>query len=106
VETEKELGWHMGKNHGWPLDKKSEDMDISDISENRPRNCEKFNYAAEDMYNLDAHTWTEHEESSYSEGGGKFSSCNLCEEVLQTKGDLMKHKKDEDNEKVNTFFCE
>ena len=103
-ETERELGWHMGKNHRWPSEKKSEDMDISDISEDRPRNCEKCNYAAEDMYDLDAHTWTEHEELSYFESGSKPFSCNLCEEVLQTKGDLMKHKKDEHNDKVNTCW--
>jgi hypothetical protein len=26
--SEKEIGWHMGKNHGWPDDQKSEEMDI------------------------------------------------------------------------------
>ena len=28
-KNEKELGWHMGKYHGWPGDEKPDDMDIS-----------------------------------------------------------------------------
>ena len=62
-ETEKELAWHMGKHHGWPSDQKTEDMDIS-CSSQGVRYCVLCDYEAEDMYDLEAHTWSEHEEVS------------------------------------------
>ena len=27
-ENEQELGWHMGKHHGWPREHKAEEMDL------------------------------------------------------------------------------
>ena len=53
--NERELGWHMGKNHGWPSDQKSEDMDKS-IGSMDARFCEKCDYEADSMYDLDTHT--------------------------------------------------
>ena len=91
-ETERELGWHMGKHHGWPSDQKSEDMDIS---ENAPRNCMRCNYEAEDMYDLDAHTWSEHEEAEYY-----TIQCKFCDEAFHTLGDMMLHKKERHAVKV------
>ena len=35
----------MGKHHGWPIDQKTD-------------------YEAEDIYDLEAHTWSDHEEVS------------------------------------------
>ena len=49
----------MGKNHGWPSDKKSEHMDIS--SENQgASHCEQCGYEAQDKNDLDAHESVEH----------------------------------------------
>ena len=62
-ETEKELCWHMGKHHGYPGDQKTEDMDIS-CSSQGVRYCVICDYEAEDMYDLEAHTWFEHVEVS------------------------------------------
>ena len=53
--NERELGWHMGKNHGWPSEQKSEDMDKS-IGSMDARFCEKCDYEADSMYDLDTHT--------------------------------------------------
>jgi hypothetical protein len=61
--NERELGWQMGKHHGWPSDQKTDDMDISRESQG-VRYCVICDYEAEDMYNLEAHTWAEHEEVS------------------------------------------
>ena len=59
-ESQRELGWHMGRIHGWPSDQKADSMDISLLSTD-PRNCEKCGYEAENMYVLDAHTWEIHD---------------------------------------------
>ena len=90
-ENERELGWHMGKNHGWPSDQKGETMDISLLSMD-PRNCDKCGYEAESLYVLDAHTWEVHDDSI---------ECNLCEDTFENKGDVMKHKKKEHTKKVD-----
>ena len=59
--NEKELGWHMGKYHGWPGDEKTDDMDIRCESQG-VRYCMICDYEAEDMYDLEAHHWSEHED--------------------------------------------
>jgi hypothetical protein len=61
-ENQRELGWHMGRMHWWPSEKKGESMDISLLSTD-PRNCDKCEYEAESMYDLDAHTWEIHDYS-------------------------------------------
>ena len=61
--NERELRWHMGKHHGWPSDQKTDYMDISRESQG-VRYCVICDYEAEDMYDLEAHTWAEHEEVS------------------------------------------
>jgi hypothetical protein len=89
--NERELGWHMGKNHGWPSEQKGETMDISLLSMD-PRNCDKCGYEAESLYVLNAHTWEVHDDSI---------ECNFCEDTFENTGDLMKHKKKEHTEKVD-----
>ena len=61
--SEKELGWHMGKYHGWPGEEKTGeiDMDISCESQG-VRYCVICDFEAEDMYDLEAHHWAEHED--------------------------------------------
>ena len=39
-EHEREIGWHMGRHHGWPSDQKAESMNISLLSTD-PGNCDK-----------------------------------------------------------------
>ena len=51
-----ELSWHQNKNHGWPQN--TDDLDMSE----GPRSCNKCDYQAEDGYDLDAHTWSEHDD--------------------------------------------
>ena len=97
--SEKDIGWHMGKNHGWPDDQKSEEMDIS---EDRPRNCDKCSYEAEDLYDFDAHRWSEH--ISYSEDSPDSIVCSFCDQIFERKGELMRHKKNEHEENVKTCW--
>ena len=62
-KNEKELCWHMGKYHGWPGDEKTDDMDIDISCESQGvRCCVICDYEAEDMYDLEAHHWSEHED--------------------------------------------
>jgi hypothetical protein len=58
AESERELGWHMGKYHGWPGDEKPA-MDISCESQGG-RYCVICNYESEDFYDLEAQHWAEH----------------------------------------------
>ena len=101
-EKERELGWHMGKNHGWPSsDQKAEHMDISSDSQG-VRFCEQCEYEAEDRYDLDAHESTEH--TSFVPKRHKPLPCNLCEHSFNKKYELMKHKKSEHTEKVRVCW--
>ena len=90
-EHERELGWHMGKHHGWPSDQKASSMNISLLSTDA-RNCEQCGYEAESMYDLDAHTWDVHDDSI---------TCDLFKNTFETKSDLMKHKKEEHRENLD-----
>ena len=45
-ENQRELGWHMGRIHGWHTEKKGESMDISLVSTD-PRTCDECEYEAE-----------------------------------------------------------
>ena len=56
--TDAVLDWHLSKVHGWSTEQISDFLDTS----TDPRNCKRYDYEAEDKYDLDAHTWTEHEE--------------------------------------------
>ena len=95
-----ELCWHQSKKHGWP-----QNRDNLDMSEG-PRYCNKCDYQAEDEYDLDAHTWSEHddddeeiEECSLEINRYSFG-CNICEENFDTKRDLMNHKKKQHYDRV------
>ena len=92
-ENERELGWHMGRIHGWPsdisVDPKADQMDISLLSTD-PRNCEQCDFEAEDMYDLDAHTWDD------------SIACDLCDNTYENKCDLMRHIKEEHTQKGET----
>ena len=79
AESERELGWHMGRHHGWPSDEKSENMSISLLSTD-PRTCDKCEYEAESFYDLDAHTWDDSVE------------CDLCENTFENDCDARRHK--------------
>ena len=88
----RELSWHMSQNHGWPEEQKSVDLDSSQ----GVRYCIKCNHEAEDMYQLDMHMWTEHDEDAESN-----FTCNICDEVFDEIGELMHHKKDDHIDKVS-----
>ena len=104
-ENERELGWHMGRNHGWPsdisVDPKADKMDISLLSTD-PRNCEVCDFEAEDFYDLDAHTWDD------------SVACDSCDNTYENKCDLMRHMKEEHTQKgeikqkhgLKCKFCE
>ena len=86
-DTERELGWHMGKIHAWPSDlkddNKSESMDISTESQG-VKYCAVCHCEAEDMYDLDAHTWFEHDDAGESDHH-KF--CKFCDDGFEHKRD-------------------
>ena len=94
----------MGKIHGWPSDQKegekSDHMDKSTGSQG-VRYCTICNYEAEDMYDLDAHTWSEHDDGDESDHH-KF--CKFCDDGYDNLRDLMIHNKKEHSDKVNTCW--
>ena len=124
-DNERELGWHMGKHHGWPSDQETEEMDVSCESQG-VRYCVICEYEAEDMYDLEAHTWSEHEDvdkvdhtrRSLEERDINKESveciniqqrlhqtesqigCNFCGEKFVTQRILMEHKKRVHTERV------
>ena len=102
--TEKELDWHMSNIHGWSVDHKSDEMEISSTSINFqvPRNCDACDYEAEDQHDLDAHHFELHMKSA--EFVGNSIVCNFCDNGFETKRDLMNHKKIEHTEKVNVCW--
>ena len=109
AEHEKELGWHMGRSHGWSseansvinYDAKADKMDISLLSTD-PRTCEKCDYEAEDLYDYDAHTWDIHDDE---EGDQSPSiSCQFCENRCANLKELMEHKKRQHQEKINVCW--
>ena len=101
----------MGKNDGWPNDHKSEDMDTS-IGSMDPRKCDKCDYEAESMYDLDGHTWSEHDDVEEDEESDQVNRsnrsynadnsfvCTFCDDNFKTQRDLMKHKKMDHLEKI------
>ena len=89
------LDWHLSKIHGWSNDKISDFLDTS----TDPRNCKECDYEAEDKYDLDAHTWTEHEEEKDETGG-----CNACEKTFSSLVNLMHHKKKKHSDKVSSCW--
>ena len=118
ANNERELGWHMGRIHGWPGDEKTDDMDISCESQG-VRYCVICDYEAEDMYDLEGHHWAEHEDVDVVDHDrrsleGKDSKnesvkcanihqsihpnynhidCNFCGQKFESQKLLMEHKK-------------
>lgn len=80
-----ELSWHLNEFHGWPLNMKPEDLDMS----NGVRFCSKCDYQAEDGYDMDGHKWGEHEDEDL-----ESLRCKLCDQKFPSLKDLMYHKKD------------
>ena len=85
-------------------------MDTS-IGSMDPRKCDKCDYEAESMYDLDGHTWIEHDNEEEDEVSDQLNRsnrsyldssfvCNFCDDKFKIKRDLMKHKKMEYLEKV------
>ena len=68
------------------VNKDSEELDLSF----GPRYCKKCGHEAEDGYQLDAHHWSEHDDSNDQH----LINCQQCDECFYTLKDLMLHKKD------------
>ena len=109
AEYERELGWHMGKVHGWPSEQKGETMDIS-LQSMDPRNCDKCGYEAESLYVLDAHIREVHDESiecnfcdlhALTENKDESIACYYCGEKFISREEIMKHNKETHSEKVS-----
>ena len=100
AKTNSELSWDLSENHGWPKDRTPVDLDMSE----GPRYCTKCVYEAEDGYNLDAHTWSEHDDDDVEEdsleNNKHIISCNICEEIFENVRDLMTHKKKQHCDRV------
>ena len=56
-------------------------------------------YEAEDKYDLDAHTWHDHEEEMDETIG-----CNSCDKTVSSLGQLMQHKKKKHSDKVSSCW--
>ena len=56
-------------------------------------------YEAEDKYDLDAHTWTDHEEKEEETIG-----CNSCDKAFPSLHHLMHHKKKKHSDKVRSYW--
>ena len=109
----------------WPSDQETEEMDVSCESQG-VRYCVICEYEAEDMYDLEAHTWSEHEDveiidhskrtleerdcnkeslehvsihQSLHQNDNQIG-CNFCGENFETRRILMEHKKRVHLEKV------
>ena len=98
-ENEREIGWHIGRHHGWQNDEKDGNMDISNDCE-RETNCNECGYKANTIYGLNAHKETAHANSSIDDSH-KLFSCQFCEDRFRNKMDLMKHKKCTHTDKVS-----
>ena len=73
--------------------------------------CHKCDYTTEDVYELDAHRWMEHEdedpdtsiytveEDQVAEKITPQFNCNFCSKTCSTKSFFMKHKKQYNKEK-------
>ena len=83
---------------------------------NQYLSCHKCDYKIDDVYELDAHRWIEHEddepdtnihtveEGRVSENITTQFNCNFCSKTYSRKSDIMKHKKQEHEEKVATCW--
>ena len=67
----------MTNSHGWSCGRESEKMDISMDSQN-PRNCEKCESEAEDLYDFDAHTCEIHMSTAEDES----FTCNFWDNTF------------------------
>ena len=90
------LDWHLSKIHGWSTDQITEFLDNTED----PRNCRKCEYEAEDKYDLDAHTWTEHDDEEAEES----IVCTFCDKRFTSLEQLMKHKKKKHTDKVSSCW--
>ena len=98
--NERELGWHIGRNHDLPLDENAETMDITNDSEG-VRCCKECGFEANNMYNLNAHKRTAHSNSIIVDDRQNSRQCNCCDKTFTSIRDLMIHKKKEHAEKVS-----
>ena len=102
-----DLDWHMKNFHGWASVQESKDMNIS-LASHAPRVCGKCGYEAEDLYDYDAHTWSEdckeNETPNIEAKQSNGLNCKICEKAFNSKRDLMEHRKKEHTESVNVCW--
>ena len=80
---------------GWSTEQISDFLDTS----TDPRICKLCDYEAEDKYDLDNHTWTEHEEPE-----NEPIVCNSCDKTFASLKQLMHHKKIKHSDKVRNCW--
>ena len=97
AKSEREIGFHIGKNHG-QISNQESDMDISSSSE-VVRFCEMCEYVAKDKHNFDQHMSSEH--NSKVDYCQNMFACTFCKQAFQNRSDLMKHKKFKHADKVS-----
>ena len=100
------------------LEKKTNSVEFDSVSTQTVRilSCHKCDYKIDDVYELDAHRWIEHEDdepdtdiptNEKDEVSKKRIiqfNCNFCNETFSRKSDIMKHKKIDHKEKVSTCW--
>ena len=98
------------------LEKKTKTVELDSISTQTVTilSCHKCDYKIDDVYELDAHRWMEHEDDEpdtriqekdeESKKRLMEFNCNFCSETFSRKSDIMKHKKILHKEKVSTCW--
>ena len=92
AQNKTELSWHLSEDHGWPLNRNPEDLDMSVGM----RFCSKCEYQADStLKDLKYHkkemhgcTWLEQDDSESDQ-----FACNLCDKTFGVLKSLMSHKK-------------
>ena len=99
------------------LMKETKSVKLESISTQTVRmlSCHSCNYKTDDVYELDAHRWMEHEDdepdtSIHNVKQNQLEkiptqfNCNFCTKTFSTKANLMKHKKQDHKDKVATCW--
>ena len=80
-----ELSRHLNEDHGWPLDRDPDDLNMT----NGTRFCSKCDYEAENGYDMYGHKWGEHNDQDL-----ESLRCNYCDLTFSSLRELMYHKKE------------
>ena len=102
--SNEDVKWHMHETHGWSNILFISDDENDNIEREPGLICKECQYKAEDMYDYDAHVWSEICTDPTVQKPNEINlslSCNFCEDKFRNLGQLMKHKKLNHTEHIN-----